>query len=50
MSKCVLRAVLCCVQAIDDCGKAIALDSGYVKAYKKRAESLYSLGKMIYCK
>lgn len=35
------------VQAVEDCGKAIALDSQYVKAFRKRAESLYALGEWV---
>ncbi len=31
-------------EAVDDCGQAIALEPGYVKAYRRRAESLYALG------
>jgi tetratricopeptide (TPR) repeat protein len=31
-------------EAVDDCGQAIALEPGYVKAFKRRAESLYALG------
>lgn len=30
--------------AIKDCGRAIELDSGFVKAYLRRAASLYALG------
>ncbi len=31
-------------EAVDDCGKALALDPQYLKALKRRAESLYALG------
>lgn len=31
-------------EAVDDSGQAIALEPGYVKAFRRRAESLYALG------
>lgn len=31
-------------EAVDDCGQAIALEPGYVKAFRRRAESLYAMG------
>ena len=31
-------------EAVDDCGRAIALDKDYLKAFRRRAESLYALG------
>lgn len=32
------------LKAVNDCNKAIELDSGYVKAFNRRASSLYALG------
>ena len=31
-------------EAVDHCGQAIALEPGYVKAFRRRAESLYAMG------